>query len=263
MTKTRPGKSTKAAPGQAANRRGGRPPNRKAAPPIAPRPKPWGLIAACVVVVVFAAGVLTYALTRDDGGNAADDANAAQQSEQDDLAEAQKTDGQANLDDAHNIEGITVKDFPSRNHTSDPITYDEIPPFGGDHDPEWADCTGTVYSNPIRDENAVHTLEHGSIWITYQPGLPAADVQKLTDRVEGNTYMLMSPYPGLSSPVSLQAWGHQLAVDSVDDPRIDQFINDLRLNPANTPEFGATCVNPQFKDNPRPPDQVVPIDPAG
>jgi len=46
----------------------------------------------------------------------------------------------------------------------------------------------------------------------------------------------------------------QLFVDSATDSRVDRFINDLRLNSAVTPEFGATCTNPDFKANPSPPD---------
>ena len=66
--------------------------------------------------------------------------------------------------------------------------------------------------------------------------------------------MALSPYLGLKSNVSLQSWGHQLFVDSATDSRVDRFINDLRLNSAVTPEFGATCTNPDFKANPSPPD---------
>jgi hypothetical protein len=35
---------------------------------------------------------------------------------------------------------------------------------------------------------------------------------------------------------------------------VGRFIDDLRLNSAVTPEFGATCTNPDFKANPSPPD---------
>ncbi|MDQ4103132.1 MAG: DUF3105 domain-containing protein, partial [Actinomycetota bacterium] len=41
--------------------------------------------------------------------------------------------------------------------------------------------------------------------------------------------------------VSLQSWGHQLAVDNVKDPRIDQFLRALRQNPYTHPEVGASC----------------------
>ena len=43
-------------------------------------------------------------------------------------------------------------------------------------------------------------------------------------------------------------------MDNASDPRVDRFINDLRLNSAVTPEFGATCTNPDFKAYPSPPD---------
>ena len=47
--------------------------------------------------------------------------------------------------------------------------------------------------------------------------------------------MLMSPYPGLDAPISLQAWGYQLKVDNADDGRIDEFINALRKNATSEP----------------------------
>ncbi len=90
--------------------------------------------------------------------------------------------------------------------------------------------------------------------MTYRPGLAADQVDALKRKVDGVEYMLMSPYPGLKSAVSLQSWGHQLFVDSASDGRIDQFIKDLRLNPNTTPEYGASCTNPQFKAAPRSPD---------
>lgn len=216
---------------------------RGAPPPIAvSRPRPWGLIAATVAVAVFAAAVLGYAVLQvREKGRQTPEAKAAA---------------------AAKIEGITVVSYPPGLHKQTPVSYDKSPPFGGEHDPEWADCTGTVYPAPIRNENAVHTLEHGAIWVTYQPGLSAADVASLAKRVDGVNYMLMSPYPGLKTAVSLQSWGHQLFVGSVNDKRIEEFIKDLRLNSATTPEMGASCVNPAFKSSPRSPDASTGSSPA-
>ena len=42
--------------------------------------------------------------------------------------------------------------------------------------------------------------------------------------------MMMSPFDGLDSPISLQAWGYQLKLDNADDSRIDDFIRALRVN---------------------------------
>ena len=60
-------------------------------------------------------------------------------------------------------------------------------------------------------------------------------------KVEGQNYTMMSPYPGLDQPVSLQSWGHQLKLSDPDDPRIDQFISSLRQNQYTYPEVGARC----------------------
>jgi hypothetical protein len=212
---------------------------RKGAPPpvVIARPKPWGLIAATVAMVVFAGLVIGYAVHQIQAKNGdKPDARAA---------------------DAAKIEGISLASFPSRNHVTTPVKYAQSPPMGGDHDAEWADCTGTVYPNPIRNENAVHVLEHGAVWITYRPGISAAELDSLKSRVNGIDYTMLSPYPGLKTKVSLQSWGHQLFVDSTDDPRIDRFITDLRQNASTTPEPGASCSDPAFMTNPRPADSAA------
>ena len=98
---------------------------------------------------------------------------------------------------------------------------------------------GDVYAEPIANEHAVHSLEHGAVWVTYKQGLAADQVAKLQTKVEGKDYMLMSPVAGLDKNVSLQAWGYQLKVDNADDTRIDEFIKDLRVNASMEP--GAAC----------------------
>jgi hypothetical protein len=123
----------------------------------------------------------------------------------------------------------------TRNHKYGVLTYKVNPPVGGDHNPNWQRCQGDVYSAQIPSENAVHSLEHGAVWITYRPDLPQAQVNILKGKVQGNDFMLMSPYPGLDSPISLQAWGYQLKVTNASDKRVDAFIRDLRQNAAMEP----------------------------
>ncbi len=126
-------------------------------------------------------------------------------------------------------------------HKKGHLTYPTSPPVGGDHNPYWQNCVGDIYPAQIANEHAVHSMEHGAVWVTYRPGLPAAQVAALAARVRDRPYLLMSPYPGLDRPISLQAWGYQLKVDSADDPAIDQFIRAYRIRAA--PEPGATCAN--------------------
>ncbi len=191
------------------------------------RQTPWGLIIATVVIVALAVAVIGYAVSK--GKKKADSANPDK------------------------IAGVVHKSFPSGNHKTGVISYAESPPMGGPHAPVWADCTGTVYPNQIASENAVHDLEHGAVWITYKPGLAGDQLDVLTKLTSGQPYTLLTPYAGLKSNVSLQAWGYQLFIDSATDRRVQQFIKLLRLNQANTPEPGASCTNAAFKTRPSTP----------
>lgn len=126
----------------------------------------------------------------------------------------------------------------ARDHVAGEVVYPQVPPVGGEHDERWLTCT--AYDQPVANRNAVHSLEHGAVWLTYDPGLPADQVEKLKARAT-KPYTLLSPYPGMSTPIAVIAWGMQLKVDSADDPRIDEFINLYRNNRQTTPEYGAPC----------------------
>ncbi len=123
-------------------------------------------------------------------------------------------------------------------HVDGTVEYAMVPPAGGPHNPIWQTCG--VYTAPIYNEHGVHSLEHGAVWITYDPDLPAADVQRLAALANQN-YILVSPYPGLTDPVVASSWGRQIRLTGVDDPRLEQFIIEFRRNPATAPEPNATC----------------------
>lgn len=147
-------------------------------------------------------------------------------------------------DRAGDIDGVvnyrrTRPAMLTRDHGRGPFAYPVVPPVGGDHSLTWQRCMGDVYDAPIGDEHAVHSLEHGAVWLTYRPGLRRDQIERLAGRVRGRDHLMMSPYPGLAAPISLQAWGFQLRVTSADDPRIDEFIVMLRINGGL--EFGAVC----------------------
>ncbi len=220
-TASRPGGASRA--GGARGGKGGRtrPPTQ-----VVAQQRPWGLIIAAVLVVVFAAGAIGYALVQVNKANA---------------------DKVASIDE---ISGAKTFDYAAgQKHVTTPVDYKETPPVGGPHDGEWADCTGTVYPVDIRHENAVHSLEHGAVWITYNPDqVSKADVATLAKLVDGESGRMLSPYKGLDSPISLQAWNTQLKVDKADDKRIKQFA-DLMTYKANL-EPGASCENPTFVTSP-------------
>lgn len=194
------------------------------------KPKPWGTVAAVLAVLVFAGGIFGYLFMRYEDRQAL-------------LA---FTPTAENQDPSTEIEGVVAVEYGpgNRGHINPPqrVAYDQSPPFGGPHDAIWAACNGQVYEQPVRNENMVHSLEHGTVWITYNPDqVTGAALQSLKDRVAGQDYLMLSPYPGLDSPISLQSWGHQLKVNDAADERIDQFIQALRLNAYTYPEPGASC----------------------
>jgi hypothetical protein len=121
-------------------------------------------------------------------------------------------------------------------HTTDPVTYAQDPPVGGSHDPTWLTCA--AYDEPVRNENAVHSLEHGAVWITYQPDLDPAVIDSLR-KYARRAEVIVSPYPGLDSPIVLSSWGTQLRLQALDDSVIDQFYRAFRDKTA--PEPGASC----------------------
>lgn len=127
-------------------------------------------------------------------------------------------------DQGHDV-GVVIEDSP-------------LPPAGGTHSPQWQTCG--IYDEPVESKNAVHSLEHGAVWITYRPDLSLDEIETLRDHVRGQSYLLLSPYSTQESAVVLTAWGIQLTLDSVEDERVAQFIDDYRLGP-QTPEFGASC----------------------
>jgi hypothetical protein len=136
------------------------------------------------------------------------------------------------------IEDVQTFKNLDRSHTTGTVDYEQIPPVGGSHASAWQNCG--VYTEPVSTENAVHSLEHGAIWITYQPDLPAAELQKLQEITRKSDYRLLSPYPGIPSPIVASAWGFQIQLDSADDERLMDFINKYEQYPLG-PEPGATC----------------------
>jgi hypothetical protein len=199
---------------------------------VAQKPTPWGLIAGVLVVVLFAGAVFGYAMLRGNENDAAQEALAPY------VPSAE------NRDPSTKIAGVVAQPFTGGQHVTpnQQVAYTHSPAMGGAHDGYWATCMGTVYDRPVRQENMVHSMEHGALWIAYNPNqVSGAALDTLRAKVEGQPYSMISPYPGLDQPISLQTWGHQLKLSDANDPRVDQFITALRRNQFQYPEVGASC----------------------
>ena len=154
-------------------------------------------------------------------------------------------DSSAEPDATSSISGVQSYDGLKHDHFTKgsdyPHTYTPLPPVGGPHSKAWLACG--VYTTTVPNENAVHSLEHGAVWVTYQPDLPAADVAKLAQLQQVNSnYVLVTPYEGLADKVTVSAWGLQLKVDSADDPRLLEFVRTYAGNGLGG-EKGADCRN--------------------
>ncbi|MGV8977585.1 MAG: DUF3105 domain-containing protein [Cellulomonas sp.] len=136
------------------------------------------------------------------------------------------------------IEGVATFTGLSREHVTGKVAYAQNPPTGGDHSAVDQNCG--YYSAPIVDENAVHSLEHGAVWITHDPQLPAAQLDTLRTFAAKSGFVLVSPRVGLPAPVVASAWGVQLRLTSADDPRLPVFLRTY-VNGPQTPEPGASC----------------------
>ncbi|CAN5395152.1 hypothetical protein BH09ACT12_BH09ACT12_30880 [soil metagenome] len=124
-----------------------------------------------------------------------------------------------------------------RDHVTASVTYDSLPPAGGEHFPIWLD--GGVYDEPVRDEFAVHDLEHGAFWFAYDAdALEDDEVAALADQLPENG--IMTPYVGLDAPVVVTVWEAQLALTGVDDPRLALFLDEYAGGPT-APEPFASC----------------------
>lgn len=141
-------------------------------------------------------------------------------------------------DERRRPDNVVTYAYAGGDHTAENVDYPESPPVGGTHDPAWQTCD--FYEGPIRSENAVHSLEHGAVWITYRSDISEEEIDRLRDVWGGDRFVLVSEYPDQESPIVLSAWNNQLEVESADDIAVRQFINYFRQGP-QTPEPGATC----------------------
>jgi hypothetical protein len=130
----------------------------------------------------------------------------------------------------------------SQNHVNGDVKYPMNPPVGGDHNQVWMNCNGDVYTKAIKNVNAVHSLEHGAVWVTYNSKASDADVKALAEKVKKTPYSLMSPVENQKDPIMLSAWGKQRTVTSASDPNVDKFFSEF-VQGKQTPEPGAACTN--------------------
>ena len=137
------------------------------------------------------------------------------------------------------IDGVVAIRAPGdRDHVDGMVDYPTDPPIGGDHNEVWANCK--FYAEAIPNENAVHSLEHGAVWVAYSPDAPTADLTALNERAGVESHLIASSYDGLPSTYVTSAWERRLELDSLTDPRFEQFLTTYLQGPT-TPEPDTAC----------------------
>lgn len=144
-------------------------------------------------------------------------------------------------DTSHDIEGVIVEPVGDYVHVAADLDYDRPAPSGGDHLPgsTWLNCG--VYEGAVPEELAVHSLEHGAVWIALGPEASAADrtgATELLERADGRAFV--SDVADLDNAVELVAWGFRLPLDSIDDERAAAFLDEY-IDASSAPEAGAPC----------------------
>jgi hypothetical protein len=231
------------------------------------RRTPWALIITITVLVVLAGSIVAVAVSR--GGHKAAQARAGNEISPSAVTGKTTTEKAANpVADTSGIDGVLAWDttgWPGdgatragalqHDHVNGTVDYAVMPPVGGPHNATWMNAG--IYTKPVPSERAIHNLEHGAVWITYNPDLPAAQITQLTDFVTkqskiaeppasagaastSNRYIDLSPWLSntLPSPIVISAWGHQLRVNAATDPRLQQFVDTFRNSRKYTPEYG-------------------------
>lgn len=137
------------------------------------------------------------------------------------------------------VAGTVVVPVAGENHVSGKVSYPTSPPAGGNHNPVWQNCG--FYTVTLTNELAVHSLEHGAVWITYTQSVEQSIKTELAAKAKASPYVLVSLYPDNPTPIVMTAWGRQLRLATYDSALVDKFIDVYSVDGPTVPEVGAAC----------------------
>ena len=122
--------------------------------------------------------------------------------------------------------------------------YSSDPPTGGWHYDTTAQAG--IYDKELPDEQLIHNLEHGHVWLSYRPDLDPAVIDKLAEIAKSyGSKIIMAPRSKNTSPIALASWEYLLKLESFDQLQVEGFIKAHRdKGPEKIPAMG----EPGFKD---------------
>jgi len=112
--------------------------------------------------------------------------------------------------------------------------YNSNPPTSGAH---WVDpAKWGIYDKPLIDEQVVHNLEHGGIWISYK-NIDESTLESLKKIAEASSQsVIISPREGNDSKIVLASWTRLENMEEYNEFKILEFIS---RNKNNSPELFA------------------------
>lgn len=148
-----------------------------------------------------------------------------------------------------------VSSAPSGQHLQagqDP-GYTDTPATSGFHDPSPLPDEPKVYDTQPNEINAVHSLEHGAVFVYYLPeadgGLSQGLIDRLTRSAEGSDATFLAPYPSLTAEtaLTLTAWNRRQSCPAGDTltPQaastiVNGFVTAFECT-GNAPESSSPC----------------------
>lgn len=103
------------------------------------------------------------------------------------------------------------------------VEYNSNPPACGDHWPDPA--AWGIYPTPVPDEQVVHNLEHGGIWISYRLVDPGTLRNLEAIAAEFPQAVILTRRRENDSRIALASWCRVETLDSFDQGRIRAFIS--------------------------------------
>jgi hypothetical protein len=130
----------------------------------------------------------------------------------------------------------------TQTHVATAVDYSAYsnPPTYGPHHAQLLDGSNNsitprptgVYTTEQPDEDLVHNLEHGHVWISYDPTLLSTADRTLLEQLvtDGgtNTGVILTPRAANDSAIALASWAHLLKLNSFDATAIRNFIETNR-----------------------------------
>ena len=105
------------------------------------------------------------------------------------------------------------------------VEYQSNPPASGNHWP--VPLSDGVYKTEKPDEAVVHSMEHGRVWISYRPSLPANIIEQL-EKLGSGQALVITPRSTNEADIALAAWTRldtfNLENGILDEKRIQDFI---------------------------------------